>query len=214
MRWRYADNTEDRDRIVRFAWLVSFLATLSLVAILAMAKSAQAETVAVGALAATQPFDTEYGEEAGEEGEEIEFEECDEEEEEECEEEEADPEAPEACLLSSAHAAIFASSNRAKVRLQVRYDLDSPSAVAVEYGLHGSKGALFLGSDRKRFARHGVFHTTRKLTDSQMAKVLAAKNFTVRLNVLAAPPYCLPFFDRQLSIRRATPGGLTWLQSE
>ena len=42
------------------------------------------------------------------------------EEDEECEEE-GDPEAPPECLLSSAEATVFASANRDKVRLQVRY---------------------------------------------------------------------------------------------
>ena len=41
-----------------------------------------------------------------------------------------------------------------------------------------------------------------------MAKALAAKGFTVRLRVPAAPGYCHAFFDRQLDVRRATPTGL------
>jgi hypothetical protein len=47
-----------------------------------------------------------------------------------------------------------------------------------------------------------------------MAKARAAKGFTVRLRVPGAPRYCASLFDRQLDVRRATPGGLTWLQSE
>jgi hypothetical protein len=47
-----------------------------------------------------------------------------------------------------------------------------------------------------------------------MAKVLAARDFTVRLRVLDAPGYCRPFFDHQLSVRRTTPGGLTWSDPE
>ena len=38
-----------------------------------------------------------------------------------------------------------------------------------------------------------------------MAKVMAAKGFTVRLRVPAAPGYCKPFFDHQLDVRRADP---------
>jgi len=139
-------------------------------------------------------------------------EEC-EDEEEECEEEEAVASAPQECLLSTADATVSASHD--KVRLLVRYTTSSPTAVAVDYGLHGSKGSLYLGSDRKRFTSRGVLHlTTKRLTDSQMVKVMAAKNFAVRLRVPAAPDYCDSFFDLQLDVRRPTPNGLTWLQSE
>jgi hypothetical protein len=47
-----------------------------------------------------------------------------------------------------------------------------------------------------------------------MAKVMAAKDFTVRLRVPTAPDYCKAFFDRQLDIKRATPSGLAWQQSK
>ena len=59
-----------------------------------------------------------------------------------------------------------------------------------------------------------MLHLTRSLTESQMAKVMAAKGFTVRLRVPDAPGYCQAFFDHQLDIRRATPSGLSWQQSE
>jgi hypothetical protein len=46
-----------------------------------------------------------------------------------------------------------------------------------------------------------------------MAKAMAAKGFTVRLRVPAAPHYCQALFDRRLDLRQATPTGLTWQQS-
>ena len=149
-----------------------------------------------------------------EEGIEVFEEECEEEEPGECEEDEGGPEAPAECLLTTVHPTAFASGNSDKVRLQIRYTAASPTAVKVDYGLHGSKGSLFLGSERKRFAKKGVLQLSRRLTESQMAKALAARDFTVRLRVLEAPRWCGSYFDRHLTVRQATPRGLTWLQSE
>ncbi len=200
----------------RTAWWASFFATLALIAILGLARSAQALTVpAVGsaagpvALAPDEELEFEIEAEASED-EELESEDC----EEECGEDETGAEAPQECLLSSAEAEIFATANRDKVRLQVRYTASSPTAVVVDYGLHGSKGSLYLGGEKQQFAKQGVLRLTISLSETQMAKVMAAKAFTVRLRVPAAPRYCQAYLDRQLDVRRATPTGLTWQQSE
>lgn len=214
MRRRVAAASTDEATAIRFAWWAAFFTTLTLIAVLGIAKSAQALTVpptgTPGTLAAPAPVYDEDEEAEASEG----FEEC-EEDEEECEEEVDDAtEAPAECLLSSAEASVTASANKDQVRLQVRYETSSPTAVAVEYGLHGGKGSLYLGGEKKQFARHGVLRLTRTLTETQMAKVMAAKGFTVRLRVPAAPGYCKSFFDHQLDSRRATPTGLAWRQAE
>jgi hypothetical protein len=205
--------TLDHDaQLARFAWWAAFFATLTLIAILGLARSAQAVTIPVTTDAPT--FEDEEEEEAeASEDEEFDFDDCGEEE--ECEDfgEEDGTEAPADCLLSSAQATVFAAANRDRVRLQIRYTTTSPTPVAVDYGLHGSKGALYLGGDRKHFAKHGVLRLSRDLTEEQMAKVMAAKDFTVRLRVSAAPGYCKAFFDRQLDVRRAIPSGLSWEQA-
>jgi hypothetical protein len=205
----------------RIAWWASFLATVVLIAILGLARSAQALTLPAGAeagpltAAATAPPVEEDEEEAeAGEDEELEGEECeaeDESEVEECEEEGA-AEAPQECLLSSADATVSTSSD--KVRLRLRVTTILPTAVAVDYGLHGAKGSLYLGGEKKRVVAKGVLLLTKRLSDAQMTKVLAAKNFTVRFRVPAAPAYCRAFFDRRLDVRRATPSGLSWSQSE
>ena len=219
MRRKPTPSIDHDAQLARFAWWTAFFATLTLVAILGLARSAQALTVpATRDVAATaapaQPDDEEEEDAEASEDEEFDFDDCGEEE--ECEDfgEDDRTEAPAECLLSSAQATVFAAANRDRVRLQVRYTTTSPTAVAVDYGLHGSKGALYLGGDRKHFARHGVLRLTRELTEEQMAKVMAAKDFTVRLRVSAAPGYCKAFFDRQLKVRRATPTGLSWEQAE
>jgi hypothetical protein len=219
MRRKLSATAHDEATAVRFAWWVAFFATLTLVAALGIARSAQALTVpaagAPGIVAApAPPSDEEFEDEAeASEDEGFEFEEC-EADEEECEEDEGRPEAPRECLLSTAEATVFASANKDRVRLQVRYTTSTPTAVAVAYGLHGGKGSLYLGDEKTHFSSRGVLHLTKSLTEAQMAKVMAAKGFTVRLRVPAAPGYCEAFFDHQLDIRRATPTGLSWQQSE
>ncbi len=202
---------------VRFAWCAAFFVTLTLIAALGIAKSAQALTIpaAGDATAALTPPDEEFEDEAeaeASEDEEFEIEGC-EVDEEECEDEDG-LEAPQECLLNSAEATIFASANREKVRLQIRYTTSLPTRVAVSYGLHGAKGSLYLGDEKKKFANQGVLRVTKRLTEAQMVKVMAAKGFTVRLRVPAAPAYCQSFFDHQLDLRRATPSGLSWQSSE
>lgn len=147
------------------------------------------------------------------EDEEIEIEECLDEEE-ECGEEEAGTEVPPECVLTSAEPVVLAAANRDLVRLQVRYTTASPTQVALAYGLHGGKGALYLGEEKKRFGKRGVLRLKEELSEAQMEKVMAARSFTVRLRVLDAPRHCQPFFDRQLDLRRTTPSGLSWEASE
>jgi hypothetical protein len=193
------------------------LALLVLIALLCLAPSGQAFALpgdpALPPALAAPADEGEEAEAATSEEEEIEAEECEAEEEGECEEE-SGVEAPAECLLSTVEPTIFASGNRDKVHLQIRYTTTSPAAVAIDYGLHGTKGSLFLGSERKRFGKKGLLHLTRSLTEAQMAKVMAARDFAVRLRVPAAPRWCQSYFDRHLDVRRATPRGLTWLQSE
>lgn len=202
--------------------MVSFFVTICLVAVLCLAHSAQAATLPAlaipGPAALALDDELEDEAEASEEDEGFEFEICEDEDEAEfCEAEEdgpGGPEAPPECLLSNAQVSVSAAPNRDRVKLQVRYAMSSPSAVTVDYGLHGSRGSLFLGSERRQFARNGVYRLSEDLSESQMTKVMAARSFTVRLRVPAAPRYCQSLFERQLDLRRATPAGVTWQQSE
>jgi hypothetical protein len=194
------------------------LALLVLLGLLCIAPSAPALSVP-GPIASevlvAPAGEEEQGEAAASEEEGIEAEEeCEEEEPGECDEEAGGPEAPAECLLTTLQPAAFAFGNSDKVRLQVRYTAAYSTSIRVESGLHGAKGSLFLGSERKRFGKKGVLQLSRKLAESQMAKVMAARDFTVRLRVLDAPRWCGSYFDRHLTVRRATPRGLTWLPSE
>lgn len=211
MRRRSALTASNDASATRFAWGASFFVTIALIAILGMARSAQALTVPVTTGAATAallppPTDQEVEEEVepGEEEEELEVEEC-----EGCE---ADTES-EACLLSSASATVSASSATNKVRLVVRYTAFVRAVVGVDYWLRGSKGPLTLGKDMKRFETTGVLRLTESLSDEQMAKVIAARDFTVRLRPVNAPSYCERRFDKHLTFKHTTAAGLTWSDS-
>jgi hypothetical protein len=222
MRRKPSPTADHEADLARFAWGISFFVTLALVVALGLAHSAQARTVpAAVATAAVLPADDEYFEDEAESSEDEGFEayECDEEIE-ECDEVDPDedpgdgPEAPAECVLSSAQATAFAAANHDRIRLQISYKATVPTAVTVDYGLHGSKGALFLGSEKRRVGKKGVLRLTKNLTEPQMAKALAAKEFTVRLRVPEAPRYCASLFDRELDVRQAIPSGLAWEQSE
>jgi hypothetical protein len=220
MRRKHSDGATDSIHAARVAWWASFFATVALIAVLGLARSAQAITVptfsGVTATATAPPsagedLEGEEEAEAESEDEELEAEEC--EEEEECEGED-DPEVPAECVLSSAQATVFASGAQDKVRLIVRYASSSPTVVAVDFGLHGSKGSLYLGESRKRFSKAGVFRETASLSEPQMAKVIGARDFTVQLYALGAPHYCRHSLDRHLTLRSAAPSGLTWSDPE
>ena len=115
--------------------------------------------------------------------------------------------------MSNAEATVSAAANRDQVRLQLRYQTTTPTTVAVDYGLHGSKGALYLGGEKKRFGKGGPAPQRRPDRGAD-GKVMAAKGFTVRIRVPAAPRYCQSLFDRQLSERENTPTGPAWTQAE
>jgi hypothetical protein len=218
MRRRSTAVASNEAAAIRFAWWAAFFATLTLIAVLGIVKSAQALTVpptavpgvaAAPALALDEEDEAEASEDEG-----FEDEDCGVEEGEECEDESGGPEAPGECLLTRAQATVAVAANHDRVRLQVRYATSTPTAASVDYGLHGSKGSLYLGGERKHLAKQGVLRLAKTLTETQMAKAMAAKGFTVRLRVPAAPGYCKAFFDYQLDVRRATPSGLSWGPAE
>ena len=205
-------NSEEA-QLIRLAWWASFFATLALIAILGLARSAQALTLPTGGpLAAASAFVPPEEEES--EGEEEEFAECETagEEPEECEtrSEEEDVEAPRECILSSASATVTVATHSDKVRLAIRYTAYSPGAIRVVHSLRGAKGPLSLGSDTSHLGTHGVIRDTDTLSSAQMTRVLAARNFTIQLRPAHAPHYCDRLLDRRLTVRHNASGRLTW----
>ena len=121
---------------------------------------------------------------------------------------------PEECLLHTARARVFTFTARDKVRLVVRYTSFTPADVVVGYRLSGGKGSLSLGEARDRFSKKGLFRVTEKLSKAEIAKVRAAKRFTVDLNIPAAPNFCRRYETRHLTIKRTVHSQVVWFQSD
>lgn len=203
-------------RRIRLAWWASFFATVALIAILGLARSAQAVTPPTGDPAAAAAPPTPEEEEFEGEEEESELAECEVAEEEgegECAdsyEEMESAQAPRECVLSGASATVSAATHSDRVRLAIRYTAYSPGAIEVVYWLRGTKGPLSLGSNRSRLVTHGVIRDTARLTPAQMTRALAARNFTIQLRPANAPRYCHKLLDRHLTVRHNASGRLTW----
>lgn len=224
---RYQTSNEPARGTVRLIWMVAFVATVALIALLGLARSAQALTlpdplgVEAPVADSDEPEDEAEAEAASEELEECEggepSEGAPEEESDELGEGEGAEEcgtagprqAPAQCLLTTAVTTVSASRS-GKVRLFVRYTAVSPITVDVDYWLRGAKGPLTMPGGKEHFKRRGVYRETSRVTGLQLAKVMAAKSFTIRLRPLGAPGYCRPFEESQLEVRRLSHAGLTW----
>jgi hypothetical protein len=236
VRRNWTTATVASSRTKRVAWLVSFVVPMVLLALLLALKPAAAATGpgnqppgSATVLEVAEP--EEEGEEALEEcGETEPEEEVVEETEVEAEEE---PEAieesaetcepgdkkdggtpPAQCLLRTARARLFAYSSHDRVRLVIRYTTFAPASVTVEYSFDGPPGSQRLGAATRRFETGGQFRVSEKLSRAEMAKVLAAKSFTVTMNIAAAPRYCQRFYTRHLTVRRTVHGQTIWFQSD
>jgi hypothetical protein len=133
---------------------------------------------------------------------------------EEFEEEEGEATAPPSeCLLRTVSARVFTYANREQVSLVLGYTSSAPVNATVDYRLKGGKGALSLGKTTHQLSRQGVIRVTEKLNESQMAKVKAAKDFSVRVRVLSAPSYCRSYFTRRLNVKRKVNGQVVWRQA-
>lgn len=200
-------------KIARRAALVAVL--LLLVASLALARVASATAAPAPSLVTHPVFVEEDEDEADEFGEdeagdfEDEGEEgdvCasdDEAKEEACEERLEDEEEAELlageCRLSTAEATVATVPGRDEVRLTVSYRAVQPSAVAVEMRLRGSRGALDLGTESAHFGRSGTLHAAKQLSDSEMERAAAAREFTVGVHALNSPRFCRAIFERHLT---------------
>jgi hypothetical protein len=204
-------------QLIRLAWWASFFATVALIAILGLARSAKALTLPAGDPLATASAFVAAEDEESEDEEEGEYSECEfaegEAEEEECEaeaEEDEAAQAPRECVLASASATVTAATNSDKVRLVIRYTAYSPGSIQISYWLRGGKGPLSLGHDRSHIGTHGVIRDTDTLSSAQMSRTLAARIFTIQLRPAHAPHACNHLLDRHLTVRKNASGRLTW----
>jgi hypothetical protein len=121
---------------------------------------------------------------------------------------------PKACVLRVARARVFAFSKRSKARLVIHYTSYRPARVRVAYALAGRKGKLTLGSAAARFRRAGVFRLPVRLKAAQLAKLRAARSFTVRFKIAGAPGSCGRYYKKRLTIPKRVSGQTVWFQSD
>jgi hypothetical protein len=129
------------------------------------------------------------------------------------EEDEVAASPPSECLLRSVSARVFTQVNRAQVSLVLGYTSLAPANVTIDYRLKGNRGALSFGRTAHHFSRQGIFRVTETLNESQMAKVKAAKDFSVRIQIPSTPGYCRSYFTRHLNVKRKAHGLVVWYQA-
>jgi hypothetical protein len=162
----------------------------------------------------TLPVETELiggDEEEDEEGEWDEEE--GEEEDEEWESWEAGGEPPVGCLLRSASAKAVVPTGAGKLRLTIAYTTFEPTATVVNSWLQGGRGSVRLSPAPAHLGDSGTLHLTEDLTAAEAARASAAREFTVRLRIPAAPRECRPLFTRQLQLKHASRNHASWRQS-
>jgi hypothetical protein len=124
--------------------------------------------------------------------------------EEKLEEEEAEELMASECRLSAAEATVTAVPGQNEVRLTVRYRTVQPSSVAVELRLRGARGPLDLGVESARFGRTGTLHVTKELSEAEMERAAAAKEFTVGIHAVNSPRFCRGLFERHLTAHQGS----------
>jgi hypothetical protein len=124
--------------------------------------------------------------------------------EEKLEEEEAEELMADECRLSAAEATVTSVPGQNEVRLTVRYRTFQPSSVAIELRLRGARGPLDLGVDSARFNRAGTVHLTRELSDAEMERAAAAKEFTVGIHAVNSPRFCRGLYERHLTAHKGS----------
>lgn len=203
----------------RLAWVVSFIATVALFALLSVAHAAQAQ--APPGSSASPPFPLAFEEEDEEEWGETEWEEaeeawCEEDEEggeEWCEEEEEAEDEPSQCVLTEATGRVVARPRRNRLDLIVRYRAEHPAAVTIRWSLRGRRGRLGLGTERARFGRAGTYrHRETHLNRKRMKKALASREFRVTVRAVNTPSYCKSEFDLRLSSRHGPRARPYWTE--
>lgn len=121
---------------------------------------------------------------------------------------------PRQCVLRVARARVFVFTKHDKVRLVIHYTSYRPAQVTVSYQLKGSKGKLELGSATDQFKKAGVFRLPVVLDKADIAKVRAAKGFTVKFKIPKTPHSCGRFYTKRLTIKQNVSQQTVWFQSD
>ena len=126
-------------------------------------------------------------------------------------EEEAEDAEAEECRLDSAEATVAAVPGRDEVRLTVRYRTFEPSAVAIDLGLRGGKGALDLGTESARFGRSGTLHADRDAERPADGAGAGGEGIHGRHpRASTRPTSAATSFERHLTARNGAGAGMQW----
>jgi len=105
-------------------------------------------------------------------------------------EEERESEEAEECILEDATAKLAPRPGSRTVQLVIHYKALAPASIAIDTRLRGPHGGLHLGAEHTHFRRAGVYRDSFVLSDKQMERALAAREFTVSLQAVNTPRYC------------------------
>lgn len=198
-------------------WLMKMLARLITAAVIAMATCVfsfteqAAATGPRGPITSVSPRALAVEEEG--EAEEGESEET-EEDEEEGEEGESGPGlpkgVPDECLEYTVAARVVSSLSRQTVRLELRYDSGESGEASLSYMLKGNKGSLKLGTAKWHLSPWGHLERTAHISDRELAKLAAARSFTVRVDLPGTPSFCEIYSTRHLTSRHRTGEQTIW----
>lgn len=201
----------------RLRWLLTFVAIVFVAVLGAMGSvhASAADSFEFDEIEAEADWDEGEVEASQDEGEATdECEAADEAAEEACEEaleaKEVEEAEAEECRLDSAEATVAAVPGRNQLRLTIRYKTFEPSAVSIDLELRGAKGSLDLGADSARFGRTGTLRSTETLSEAQMQRALAAREFTVGIHAVNTPGFCRQSFERHLTARKEAGAAMQW----
>jgi hypothetical protein len=97
----------------------------------------------------------------------------------------------------------------ARLKLTLGYTTYEPAETKIELD-HSSDRLMSL---RRHLGRSGVIRLVRTLGDTAMAKVEAARNFTVRLQIADAPTDCRRLETKQLTVTHTSKRQIVWSQT-
>lgn len=117
---------------------------------------------------------------------------------------------PDECLEYTVAARVVSSLSRQTVRLELSYDSGEPGEASLSYALKGGKGSLRLGTAKWHLSPWGHLERTARLGDRELAKLAAARSFTVRVNLPGTPSFCEIYGTRHLTSRRRAGEQTIW----
>lgn len=113
--------------------------------------------------------------------------------------------APAACLIRHAESTVATLPGSDLVRLTVRYETWSPTAVAIGLKLKDDKGSLALGHATRHLGAHGILHIATRLQPAAMERAERAHEYDVSLHAPSTPGFCGDLLEQGLHASGGAP---------